>query len=157
MRAAPTAPAAEAVPVARMATSPTPVVKNMGETFGHFVVRFSPTAEATAQVKKQGVKYQSFDGSNLSAFPTWVTTFLNGINIFNPTEQEACKMALYLMQDKAAEMTKHLSGQVDMTNLKNLLKEMDQIFNALGNQEVSASLFESLTQKEDVSVQDYAY
>ena len=66
-------------------------------------------------------------------------------------------MALYLMQDKAAEMTKHLSGQVDMTNLKNLLKEMDQIFNVSGNQEVSASLFESLTQKEDVSVQDYAY
>ena len=66
-------------------------------------------------------------------------------------------MALYLMQDKAAEMTKHLSGQVDMTNLKNLLKEMDQIFNASGNQEVSASLFESLTQKEDVSVQDYDY
>ena len=44
-----------------------------------------------------------------------------------------------------------------MTNLKNLLKEMDQIFNASGNQEVSASLFECLTQKEDVSVQDYAY
>ena len=77
----------------------------MGETFGHFVVRFSPTAEAAAQVKKQGVKYQSFDGSDLSTFPTWVTTFLNGINIFKPTEEEACKMALYLTQDKAAEMT----------------------------------------------------
>ena len=132
MRAAPIAPAAEAVPVACIATSPAPVVKNMGETFGHFIVPFSPTAEAAAQVKKQGVKYQSFDGSDLSTFPTWVTTFFNGINIFKPTEQEACKMALYLMQDKAAEMTKHLTGQVDMTNLKNLLNEMDQIFNASG-------------------------
>ena len=103
------------------------------------------------------MKYQSFDWSDLSTFPTWVTTFLNGINIFKPTEQKACEMTLYLMQDKAAEMTKHLSGQVDMTNLKNLLKEMDQIFNASGNQEVLASLFESLTQKEDESLQDYAY
>ena len=34
---------------------------------------------------------------------------------------------------------------------------MDQIFNTSGNQVVSASLFESLTQKENVSVQDYAY
>ena len=157
MRAAPTASAAEAVPVARIATNLAPVAKNMGKTFGQFIVRFSPTAEATAQVKKQGVKYQSFDGSDLSPFRTWVTTFLNGINMFKPTEQEAFEMALYLMQDKDAEMTKHLSGQVDMTNLKNLLKEMDQIFNTSGNQEVSASLFESLTQKENVSVQEYAY
>ena len=42
--------------------------------------------------------------------------------MFKPTEQEAFEMVLYLMQDKDAEMTKHLSGQVDMTNLKNLLK-----------------------------------
>ena len=71
MRAAPIAPAAEAVPVARgtMATSPAPIVKNMGETFGHFIVQFSPTAETAAQVKNKGVKYQSFDRSDLSAFP----------------------------------------------------------------------------------------
>ena len=99
MTAAPTAPAAEAVPVARIATNPAPVAKNMGETFGHFIVQFSPTAEDAAQVKKQGAKYQSFDGSDLSTFPTWVTTFLNGVNIFKPTEQEAFEMALYLMQD----------------------------------------------------------
>ena len=54
-------------------------------------------------------------------------------------------------------MTKDLSGQVDMSSLKTLLTEMDLIFNASGNQEVSASLSESLTQKEDVSVQDYPY
>ena len=40
----------------------------MGETFGHFIVRISPTAEDAAQVKKQGAKYQSFDGSDLSTF-----------------------------------------------------------------------------------------
>ena len=72
-------------------------------------------------------------GVTFPHFPTWVTTFLNGVNIFKPTEQEAFEMALYLMQDKDAEMTKHLSGQVDMTNLKNLLIEMDQVFNASGN------------------------
>ena len=66
-------------------------------------------------------------------------------------------MALFLMQDKASEMTRHLQGQLEMNNLKQLLLELDSIFNASGNQEVSASLFESLTQKEDVPVQDYAY
>ena len=56
----------EEIQITRSITIPLPIAKSMGETFGNLVVRLSPTTEAAAQIKKQGVKYQSFDGIDLS-------------------------------------------------------------------------------------------
>ena len=92
----------------------------------------------------------------MSQFPEWVAQFLSGVNLFQPTEPSACKVPLHLLRGKAAEMAKNIPQQVSMTNLQELLTGLDKIFNTTGNRIVAVNLFNSFSQREDMSVQDYS-
>ena len=101
-------------------------------------------------------KLDTFSGHDMSQFPEWVTQFLSGVNLFQPTEPSACKVALHLLRGKAAEIAKNIPQQVSMTNLQELLTGLDKIFNTTGNRIVAVNLFNSFSQREDMSVQDYS-
>ena len=101
-------------------------------------------------------KLDVFTGQDMSQFPEWVAQFLSGVNLFQPTEPSACKVALHLLRGKAAEMAKNISQQVSMVNLQELLMGLDRIFNATGNRIVAVNLFNSFSQREHMSVQDYS-
>ena len=92
----------------------------------------------------------------MSQFPEWVAQFLSGINLFQPTEPNACKVALALLRGKAAEMAKTVPQQISMLNLQEFLTCLDGIFNTTGNRIVAVNLFNSFSQREHMSVQDYA-
>ena len=80
--------------------------------------------------------------------------FLSGVNLFQPTEPNACKIALHLLRQKAAEMSKNVSQQVTMQNLQELLAALDRILNTSGN--CCSRTFNSFTQREELPVQEYA-
>ena len=92
----------------------------------------------------------------MSQLPEWVAQFLSGVNLFQPTEPTACKVALHLLRGKAAEMAKTVPQQVSMLTLQELLMILDRIFNTTGNRIVAVNLFNSFSQREHMSVQDYA-
>ena len=97
-----------------------------------------------------------FTGQDMSQFPQWIAQFLSGINLYQPTEQQACRFALHLLRDKAAEMAMNVSQEVSMINLQELLVKLDRLFNTTGNRVVAVNIFNSYSQREDVSVQDYS-
>ena len=109
-----------------------------------------------AKLFGSSAKYDTFTGQDMTKFPEWVAQFLSGINLFQPTEPNACKIALHLLRDKAAEMSKNVSQHVTMQNLQELLTALDRIFNTSGNRIVAVGLFNGFTQREDMPVQDYA-
>ena len=97
-----------------------------------------------------------FTGLDISQFPQWVAQFLSGINLLQPTEPHACRMALSLLRNRAAKMAKTIPEEVNMTNLQELLKSLDKLFNTIGTRMVAVNLFNSYSQKEDVPIQDYS-
>ena len=92
----------------------------------------------------------------MSQFPECVAHFLSGVNLFQPTEPNACKVALHLLKGKAAEMAKNVPQQVSMLNLQELLTRLYRIFNTTGNRIVAVNIFNRFSQREHMSVQDYS-
>ena len=92
----------------------------------------------------------------MSQFPQWIAQFLSGINLYQPTEPQACRFALHLLRDKAAEMAINISQEVSMNNLQELLTGLDQLFNTTGTRVVAVDIFNSYSQREDASLQDYS-
>ena len=179
----PSVPVAPALPSASQAFDPSPsatqatgigsfailppAVRNLDGTVSrrvdqvgnNAVVTFSGDdgmASKKAKLFGASAKYDIFTGQDMSHFPEWVAQFLSGINLFQPVEPNACKIALQLMRGKAAEMSKNVSQQVTMQNLQELLTTLDRIFNTTGNRIVAVGLFNGFVQREDLSVQDYA-
>ena len=135
------------------------VSRRMDQVGNNLMVTFSGNDEMASKKAKlfgSSAKYDIFTGQDMSKFPKWVAQFLSGINLFQPTEPNACKIALHLLRDKAAEMSKSVSQQVTMRNLQELLTALDRIFNTSGNRIVAVGLFNGFTQREDMPVQDYA-
>ena len=89
-------------------------------------------------------------------FPEWVAQFLSGVNLYQPSEPHAYRVALHQLRGKATEMGKNIAQQVSMNNLQELLTSLDKFFNMTGNRIVAVNLFNSNSQREDVSVQDYS-
>ena len=135
------------------------VSRRMDQVGNNAIVTFSGDDEMASKKAKlfgASAKYDIFTGQDMSQFPEWVAQFLSGINLFQPTEPNACRIALQLMRGKAAEMSKNVSQQVTMQNLQELLTTLDRIFNTTGNRIVAVGLFNSFVQCEDLSVQDYS-
>ena len=135
------------------------VSRRMDQVGNNAFVTFSGDDEMASKKAKlfgSSAKYDIFMGYDMNQFPEWIAQFLSGVNLFQPTEPNACKIALQLMRGKAAEMPKNVSQQVTMQNLQELLTTLDRIFNTTGNRIVAVGLFNSFTQREDLSVQDYS-
>ena len=108
------------------------VSRRMDQVGNNVIVTFSGDDEMASKKAKlfgSSAKYDIFTGQDMSKFPEWVAQFLSGVNLFQPTEPNACKIALHLLRDKAAEMSKNVSQQVTMRNLQELLTTLDRIFN----------------------------
>ena len=102
----------------------------------------------------------NFAGQGMNQFPEWFAQFLYrcpGVNLYQPTEPQACRFALHLLRGKAAEMATSIPQQVSMNNLQELLTGLDKLFNTTGNRVVAVNIFNSYSQREDVSVQDYSF
>ena len=135
------------------------VSRRMDQVGNNALVTFSEDDEKAAKRAKlfgASSKYDTFTGHDMNQFPEWITQFISGINLFQPTEPNACKIALQLMKGKAAEMSKNVSINVTMQNLQELLTALDRIFNSTGNRTVAVGLFNGFVQREDLSVQDYS-
>ena len=135
------------------------VSRRMDQVGNNVMVTFSGDDEMASKKAKlfgSSAKYDIFTGQDMSKFPEWVAQFLSGVNLFQPTEPNACKIALHLLRDKAAEMSKNVSQNVTMQNLQELLTALDRIFNTSGYRIVAVGLLNSFTQREDMPVQDYA-
>ena len=135
------------------------VSRRMDQVGNNALVTFSENDDNAAKKAKlfgASAKYDTFTGHDMSQFPEWVTQFISGVNLFQPTEPNACKIALQLMKGKAAEMSKNVSLNVTMQNLQELLTALDRIFNSTGNRTVAVGLFNGFVQREDLSVQDYS-
>ena len=131
----------------------------MGHVGNNVRVTFSNDEETSSRKAKllgSSNKMDIFTGLDMSQFPQWVAQFFSGINLLQPTEPHACRMALALLRNRAAEMAKTVPEEVSMTNLQQLLTSLDRLFNTTGNRMVAANLFNSYSQKEDVSIQDYS-
>ena len=135
------------------------VSRRMDQIGNNVMVTLSGNDEMASRKAKlfgSAAKYDIFTGQDMSKFPEWVAQFLSGVNLFQPTEPNACRIALHLMKDKAAEMSKNVSQNITMQNLQELLTTLDRIFNTSGNRIVAVGLFNGFTQREDMPVQDYA-
>ena len=135
------------------------ISRKMDQVGNNVTVTFSGSDEMASNKSKlfgSSAKLNTFTGYNMNQFPEWVAQFLSGVNLFQPTEPSACKVALHLLRGKAAEMAKNIPQQVSMTNLQELLTGLDKIFNTTGNRIVAVNLFNSFSQREDTSVQDYS-
>ena len=131
----------------------------MDQVGNNVIVTFSGNDDMASKKAKlfgSAAKYDIFTGQDMSKFPEWVAQFLSGVNLFQPTEPHACRIALHLLRDKAAEMSKTVSQNITMQNLQELLTTLDRIFNTSGNRIVAVGLFNGFTQREDMPVQDYA-
>ena len=129
--------------------------RQMGHVGNNALVTFSSddeTASRKAKITGSTTKMDVFTGTDMSQFPEWVAQFLAGINLYQPTEPHACRMALHLLRGKAAEMANKISQQVTMRDLQELLVSLDKLFNATGNRIVAVNLFNSYSQREDVPV-----
>ena len=135
------------------------VSRRMDQVGNNVMVTFSGNDDMASRKAKlfgSAAKYDIFTGQDMSKFPEWVAQFLSGVNLFQPTEPNACRIALHLLKDKAAEMSKNVSQNITMQNLQELLTTLDRIFNTSGNRIVAVGLFNGFTQREDMPVQDYA-
>lgn len=101
-----------------------------------------------------GVRFTEYDGN--TSYSDWRTSFLAKLNFLKPTEMSACLHALSLMSGKAASMTKHLrEEQPPIQRLSDLFSRLDKIFHTVGDAAIAANLYETCTQQEDQSIQDY--
>ena len=135
------------------------VSRRMDQTCNNVIVTFSCNDGVAAQKAKicgSSAKMDVFTGQDMSQFPQWIAQFLSGINLYQPTEPQACRFALHLLRGKAAEMAINISREVSMNNLQELITRLDRLFNTTGNRVVAVNIFNSYSQREDVSVQDYS-
>ena len=131
----------------------------MGIAGNNVWVTFSSNDEIASKKARlfgSSAKMDTFNGHEMSRFPQWVAQFLSGVNLYQPSEPQACRVALHLLRDKAAKMSKNVSQHCTMHSLKQLLDHLDQMFNTSGNRMVAVNLFNSFCQREDVPVQDYS-
>ena len=131
----------------------------MGSVGNNVRVFFSADEDRASRKSKlvgPSTKMDVFTGQDMSQFPEWVAQFLAGINLYQPTEPHACRMAISLLRGKAAEMANKLPETVSMNDLQELLTSLDGLFNATGNRMVAVNLFNSYSQREDVPIQDYS-
>ena len=131
----------------------------MDQGGNNFTVTFSGNDDMASKKSKlfgSPAKLDIFTGKDMSQFHEWVAQFLSGVNLFQPTEPNACKVALHLLRRKAAEMEKNVPQQVSMLNLQELLMNLHKIFSTTGNRIVAVNLFNSFSQRKHMSVQDYA-
>ena len=163
----PTMPSYIAAPTASGMPRPNPAIPSGDGTFTHRMgiagnnvwVTFSSNDEIASKKARlfgSSAKMDTFNGQDMSRFPLWVAQFLSGVNLYQPSEPQACRVALHLLRDKAAEMAKKVSQDCTMRDLKELLDHLDQMFNTSGNHMVAVNLFSSFCQREDVPVQDYS-
>ena len=135
------------------------VSRKMDQVGNNVTVTFSSNdkiASRKAKIFGSSAKMDTFTGQDMNQFPTWVAQFLSGVNLYQPTEPQACRFALHLLRGKAAEMAKNIPQQVSMNNLQELLTGLDKLFNTTGNRIVAVNIFNSYSQRGDVSVQDYS-
>ena len=133
--------------------------RRMGIAGNNVWVTFSSNDEIASKKAKlfgSSARMDTFNGHDMSRFPKWVAQFLSGVNLYQPSKSQACRVALHLLGEKAAEMAKNVSQQCTLRDLKELLEHLDQMFNTSGNRMVAVNLFNSFCQREDVSVQDYS-
>ena len=109
-----------------------------------------------AKIFGSSAKMDTFTGQDMNQFPQWVAQFLSGVNLYQPTEPNACRFALHLLRGKAAGIAKNIPKQVSMNNLQELLTGLDKLFNTMGNRVVDVNIFNSYSQREDVSIQNYS-
>ena len=131
----------------------------MDQVGNNVTVTFSSNDEIAARKAKicsSSAKMDTFMGQDMNQFHEWVAQFLSGVNLYQPTEPQACRIALHLLRGKAAEMAKNISQQVSMSKLQELLTGLDKLFNTTNNWVVAVNIFNSYSQREDVSVQDYS-
>ena len=129
----------------------------MDQVGNNVTVTFSGNDQMASKKSKlfgSSAKLDTFAGHDMSQFPEWVAQYLSGVNLFQPTEPSVCRVAL--LRGKAAEMAKNIPQQVSMVNLQELLTSLDKIFNTTGNRFVAVNLFNSFSQREDMSVQDHS-
>ena len=132
------------------------ISRKMDQVGNNVTVTFSGDNETASKSPDFLALPPNWTFSQVKTFPEWVAQFLSGVNLFQPTEPNACKTALHLLRGKAAEMAKTVPQQVSMLNLQELLTCLDRIFNTTGNRIVAVNLFNSFSQREHMSVQDYA-
>ena len=163
--AASTAPGAAAAPVnldpkeSILVNADGTYSRQMGHVGNNVRVTFCTNDEIASKKAKlfgSSTKMDIFTRQNMSQFPEWVAQFLSGVNLYQPSEPHACRVALHLLRGKAAEMAKNIPEQIRMTDLQELLTSLDKLFNTTGNRMVAVNLFNSYTQREDVPVQDYS-
>ena len=97
----------------------------MGVAGNNVWVTFSTSDEIASRKAKlfgSSAKMDTFNGHDMSRFPQWVAQFLSGVNLYQPSEPQACRVALHLLRDKAAEMAKNVSQNCTMRDLKELLE-----------------------------------
>ena len=133
--------------------------RRMGIAGNNVWVTFSSNDEIASKKAKlfgSSARMDTFNGHDMRRFPQWVAQLLSGVNLYQPSEPHACRVALHPLRDKAAEMAKNVSQHCTMHDLKELLDHLDQMFNTSGNCMVAVNLFNSFCQREDVPVQDYS-
>ena len=85
------------------------ISRKMDQVGNNVTVTFSGNDEMASKKSKlfgSSAKLDTFTGHDISQFPEWVAQFLSGVNLFQPMEPSACKVALHLLRGKAAEMAK---------------------------------------------------
>ena len=135
------------------------ISRKMGQVGNNVTVTFSQdddTASKKSKLFGSSAKIDVFTSLDMNQFPEWVAQFLSGINLFQPTEPNACRLAIHLLRGKAAEMAKTIPQNHNMSNLQDILTALDKLFNTTGNRIVAVNIFNSFSQREDVSVQDYS-
>ena len=98
--------------------------RRMGIAGNNVWVTFSSNDEIAFKKAKlfgSSARMDTFNGHDMSRFPQWVAQFLSGVNLYQPSEPHACRVALHLLRDKAAEMAKNVSQHCTMRDLKELL------------------------------------
>ena len=74
--------------------------RQMGHIGNNVKVSFSnddDIAFKKAKLLGSTTKMDTFNGLDMSQFPQWVAQFLSGVNLLQPTEPHACRMALALL------------------------------------------------------------
>ena len=135
------------------------VSRKMDQIGNNVTVTFSSNDEIASRKAKicgSSAKMDTFTGQDMNQLPEWVAQFLFGINLYQTTEPQDCRFALHLLRGKAAEMAKNIPQQVSMNNLQELLTGLDKLFNTMGNRVVAVNIFNSYSQREDVSAQEYS-
>ena len=119
------------------------ISRKMGQVGNNVTVTFSGHDDMASKKSKlfgTSAKIDVFTGIDMNQFPEWVAQFLSGINLFQPTEPNACRLAIHLLRGKAAEMAKTIPQNYKMTNLQEILTALDRLFNTTGNRIVAVTL-----------------